>query len=163
MGNNICQCKIICQNLKEADLSSKQTSLNNLYYFKDNQEINNKKINNNHFLTENNKRIEAIYIINCIRKIERAYLKHKNNLDKNKKIANTINIIPNQTKKEEKKTNMNLKILENDNITDNSIYYPFFIDKVHKSKTIYKKFSIPKINNGKSLEFLLKKNSIHSK
>ena len=163
MGNNICQCKIICQNLKEADLSSEQISFKNVYYSNDNQKNNNNKIQNSHFLTKKKKRIETIYIINCIKKIERAYLKHKENLNKNKKNANVNYRLPSKTEKEEKNKNIDLKNVENDNFTNNSIYYPFYIDKVHKTKTIYKKFSIPKINNGKSLEFLLKKNSIHSK
>ena len=46
-----------------------------------------------------------------------------------------------------------------DNLDKYSINHPFYIDKINKSKTIYQKINIPKINNGKSLESLNINNS----
>ena len=61
MGNNICQCKIICQNLKEADLSSNKSS-------KKSKSKKNKINNNNNDLLKKNKEIEKIYKNNCVKK-----------------------------------------------------------------------------------------------
>ena len=46
-----------------------------------------------------------------------------------------------------------------DNFDKYSINHPFYIDKINKSKTIYEKFNIPKINNWKRLKILNKSSS----
>ena len=149
MGNNICQCKIICQNVKETDLSSSR-NLTHIKYIKNlNKE--------NPDLIKSNEEIQRIYLNNCVKKIARVYLIYKDN--KNKKIKNVNknnkNDLSNILNKEETNINSDLQLNSIDSFFDYSMTHLFNIDKVHSSKTSYKKFYIPKINNGKSLEMLL--------
>ena len=151
MGNNICQCKIICQNVKEADLSSNKSSKK--YYSK------RKKINkNNNNLIKKNKEIEKIYKNNCVKKIAKAYIAYKKR--KRNNIENASNGISYKNKDKEKEDfNNNMKNGSNNNFIEYSMNHPFYVDKVHCAKTNYEKIGIPKINNGMSLEILLNQNS----
>ena len=160
MGNNICQCKTICQDQKERDLSFANTSAHFLI-----KENNLDTINSNKII---GKKIRKIYINNCARKIARAYLSFKKIKSKrlkkeknNKELLYMMNYTKNNNKKEKQKENINdeLSNEKNESFNDYSLNHPFFIDKVHSSKTSYEKFNIPKINNGKSLEVLNKKAS----
>ena len=151
MGNNICQCKIICQNLKEADLSSNKSA----------KKYNSKKINinkNNNDLLKRNKEIENIYKNNCVKKIVKAYLAYKKRKKDN--FEKYSNGMPYNKRKEELKLNNN-NIIQNgaNNNIEYSMNHPFYIDKVHCTKTNYEKIDIPKINKGMSLEKLLNKDS----
>ena len=151
MGNNICQCKIICQNLKEADLSSNKSS-------KKSRSKKNKINNNtNNDLLKKNKEIEKIYKNNCVKKIAKAYLAYKKR--KNNNIENSSNGMPYNQKKEELNNYNNIQNGANNNFIEYSMNHPFYVDKVHCTKTNYEKIDIPKINNGKSLEILLNKDS----
>ena len=156
MGNNICQCKTICQDQKERDLSFANTSANFLV-----KENNVDTINSNKII---NKKIRKIYINNCARKIARAYLSFKKRKIKRLKNGNNnkeLSYITNNAKNNNKKENIKEEMSNGKNqfFNDYSLNNPFFIDKVHSSKTSYEKFNIPKINNGKSLEVLNKKSS----
>jgi len=162
MGNNICQCKTICQDQKEKDLSFANTSAHFLI-----KENNLDTINSNKII---DKKIRKIYINNCARKIAKAYLSFKKRKIKrlkkeknNKELLYIMNNKKNNNKKEKeiKSENINDKLSneKNESFNDYSLNNPFFIDKVHSSKTSYEKFNIPKINNGKSLEVLNKKAS----
>ena len=162
MGNNICQCKTICQDQKEKDLSFANTSAHFLI-----KENNLDTINSNKII---DKKIRKIYINNCARKIAKAYLSFKKRIIKrlkkeknNKELLYIMNNKKNNNKKEKeiKSENINDKLSneKNESFNDYSLNNPFFIDKVHSSKTSYEKFNIPKINNGKSLEVLNKKAS----
>ena len=151
MGNNICQCKIICQNIKDTDLSSSK-NLAHLKKLKDPEKD---------FcdLFENNDDIKRIYINNCVKKIARVYLIYKKRKNKNKKNGNkNINIYNNELSNiiiaEDHNNNNDLQIDSFDNIMDYSMTHLYNKNKVN-TKTNYKKFDIPKINNGKSLEMLL--------
>ena len=158
MGNNICQCKTICQDQKERDLSFANTSAHFLI-----KENNLDTINSNKII---GKKIRKIYINNCARKIARAYLSFKKRKIKrlkkeknNKELLYIMNNTKNNNKKENENENDVLSNRKNENFNDYSLNNPFFIDKVHSTKTSYEKFNIPKINNGKSLEVLNKKSS----
>ena len=164
MGNNICQCKTICQDQKERDLSFANKSAHFLI-----KENNLDTISSNKIIS---KKIRKIYINNCARKIAKAYLSFKNRKIKrlkkekdNKEISYMINYLKYNNKKEKEKRKEkeniddDLNDKKNEIFNDYSLNNPFFIDKVHSSKTSYEKFNIPKINNGKSLEVLNKKAS----
>ena len=108
--------------------------------------------------TKCNNKIQNIYLINCVKKIERVYLIYKNRKKRNKNNENkTKNISNNESTNiitVEENNNNDFKVDLFDNIMDYSITHLFSINKVN-TKTNYQKFDIPKINNGKSLEMLL--------
>lgn len=158
MGNNICQCKIIYQNLKETDLSSVK-SKKNLYSFQSKKSLKNN--NKNVDLIKINEKIKIIYINNCAKKIAKAFLQYKNNKNnkiKNQKIKNIDNVNSYIINNKEEIKKKDLENGVNDNSFSFSIKHPFFVDKVHRSRTKYEKIDIPKINNGMSLEILLNNN-----
>ena len=179
MGNNICQCKIIYQNFKEADLSLNKSSKNlSSSKVKKKKKTSKKGINSNNcdlsFFKQKssikyNEKLERIYINNCVKKIIRAYLNYKKNkIRKNEVMNNGVNNNINENSNNINlygKTNNNNSYNNIDNSRDENcidMNHPFFIDKVHHSKTNYKKIDIPKINNGISLDILLNKNSTNS-
>ena len=154
MGNNICQCKAFCQNQKETNLSS--TNLSKNYFDLLEKQKDKNMTNKNSDLLESYKKINIIYINNYLKKITKAYLQYKKNKNKIEKIKiKNINkkFSYSNNKKEDQKNNY-LELEEIDNFIEYSMNNPFYIDKVHSSKTSYEKFDIPKINNGKSLEAL---------
>lgn len=153
MGNSFCQCKLICQTKREENLSSINSSrMNNNF-----KKSRNKLINTiSSFRTSEN--INSIYRKNCAKKIIKNYLNYKMNKKKHKnnEIENNEYIINNDDNEEEEiNERTSKKVIEPyDNLDQYSINHPFYIDKFHKSKTIYENINIPKINNGKSLEIL---------
>ena len=70
-----------------------------------------------------------------------------------------MNLDDEDEEEDDNKNNSKKEIEPYDNLDQLSINHPFYIDKIHKSKTIYEKFNIPKINNGKSLESLNRNSS----
>ena len=157
MGNNICQCKSICISKREEDLSTSNLSTTFNYNMKRSR---NKLINTlSSFRTNDN--LISIYRKNCAEKIIKAYLKYKKNKNKtfNDEIyQNELNLDEDE-EEDDNKNNSKKEIEPYDNLDQLSINHPFYIDKIHKSKTIYEKFNIPKINNGKSLESLNRNSS----
>ena len=152
MGNNICQCKTICQTKREENLSSSNLSTTYNYNIRKSR---NKVINTfSSFRSKEN--INSIYRKNCAKKIIKTYLEFKKNKMKNKDEDIKNNELIYDEDKEEKDNTSNSKkeIEAYENLDQYSINHPFYVDKIHKSKTVYKKFNIPKINNGKSLETL---------
>ena len=159
MGYSFCQCNSLCLLKKEENLSS--SNLSKKYNY-NSRNINNKITNNTLSSFQSSETIQSIYRKNCVKKIIKTYLKYKKNKKKN--LSRNIAIIETNNDINGKGSNKNTIISRNDSkpysYTDQySIYYPFYIDKIHKSKTIYEKFNIPKINNGKSLEILNRNNS----
>ena len=154
MGNSFCQCKTICQTKKEENLSSSNlsTTYNNNYNIKRSR---NKFVNSfSSFSSSEN--INSIYRKNCVNKIINMYLKYKKNKIKDKKEEIQNNKFNINVKRENNKNKSKEEIEPYDNLDQYSIKHPFFIDKIHRAKTVYGKFYIPKINNGKSLEILNK-------
>ena len=156
MGSSFCQCKSICHTKREEHLLS--TNLSNTFNYNYN---NNTRKSRNKFInslssfssTEN---LNSIYRKNCAQKIIKTYLNYKRN--KNDKINE--NVQKNTYNNEEEINNNSKNSIEPyDNLDKYSINHPFYIDKINKSKTIYQKINIPKINNGKSLESLNINNS----
>ena len=151
MGNNICQCKTICQTKVEENLSSSNLSTTYNYY---KNKSRNKVINSISSISSK-ENLNSIYRKNCAQKIIKTYLQFKEN--KMKKINNDIKnkeLIYVEEEEKDNKSNNKKEIEAYDNLDQYSINHPFYIDKIHKSKTVYGKFYIPKINNGKSLETL---------
>ena len=144
MGNNFCQCKIICQNIREEDLSSK-VNTKRILESSDKNKVKNKS---NSEIIKLNEEINKIYIINCVKKIEKNYLKYKQNHG---------NLFENNLNK--KKVNNESENVNTDKFMDYYMTHLYNIDKIQRTKTKYEKFDIPKINNGESLEYLLINNS----
>ena len=175
MGNNICQCKIIYQNFKEADLSSNKSSKKiSLIEEKEIQMNKKNDINNNNkfdlslikqkSLKMSSEKLEKIYMNNYVNKIIKSYLNYKRKKIKKKEDLN--NGISRNIKENNDNNNQNVNNNNSFNNKDNGengnyvdMNHPFFIDKVHHSKTNYEKIDIPKINNGMSLEILINKNA----
>lgn len=151
MGNNICQCKTICQTKVEENLSS--SNLSTTYNYNKNKSRN--KVINSFSSISSKENLNSIYRKNCAQKIIKTYLQFKEN--KMKKINNDIKnkeLIYVEEEEKDNKSNNKKEIEAYDNLDQYSINHPFYIDKFHKSKTIYENINIPKINNGKSLEIL---------
>ena len=92
MGNNLCQCEVICERNKEKDFSSSRdlSRIKSVKSMKnDNYKIDSTKCNN---------KIQNIYLINSVKKIERVYLIYKNRKKEIKimKIKQRIFLIMNQ-------------------------------------------------------------------
>ena len=153
MGSSFCQCKTICQKKREENLSS--SNLSTTYNY--NMKRTRNKLVNTLFCNRSSETLNSIYKKNCAEKIIRTYLKFKQK--KLKKVNNENKNNDKMDKKEENKSNSKDAIDAYDNLEKYSINHPFYIDKIHKSKTIYKKFNIPKINNLPSLEILNKSSS----
>ena len=156
MGYNLCKCENLCINKKEENLSSINLSTKYKYNIKS----RNKLINtlSSFSSTEN---INSIYKKNCAQKIMKTYLKYKNNKMKylynefkNNEFTDNTNEEEEKVEEENNKNNSKKSIETHDNFDQFSINHPFYIDKIKKSKTIYRNINIPKINNGKSLENL---------
>ena len=161
MGNSICHCKTICLTKKEEDLSTSNLSTTFNYNIKRSR---NKLINTSSTFTSN-ENLNSIYRKNCAEKIIKAYFEFKKNKIKKdnneyKNIELTLNEDEDENT-ENNKNNLKKEIEAYDNLDQLSINHPFYIDKIHKSKTLYEKFNIPKINNGKSLETLNRNSSGH--
>ena len=144
MGNNFCQFKIICQNIREEDLSSK-VNTKRILESSDKNKVKNKS---NSEIIKLNEEIYKIYIINCVKKIEKNYLKYKQNHG---------NLFENNLNK--KKVNNESENVNTDKFMDYYMTHLYNIDKIQRTKTKYEKFDIPKINNGESLEYLIINNS----
>ena len=161
MGNSFCQCNSLFFEKKEENLSS--SNLSKTYNYNNKNSRN--KININSLSTiRTSETIRSIYRKNCAEKIIKTYLKYKKN--KNENLNNNIGYINTKHNINKKEDNKYKIFSRNDkepinNTEQYSIDNPFYIDKVHKSKTIYEKFYIPKINNGKSLEMLNRNSSEH--
>ena len=153
MGSTFCQCKTICQKKREENLSSSNLSTTYNYNIKRTRN----KLVNTLFSNRSNETLNSIYKKNCVQKIIRTYLKFKENkMRNNNNRTKYINKTDNQ---EENKSTSKDAIEPLDNLDKYSINHPFYIDKINKSKTIYEKFNIPKINNWKRLKILNKSSS----
>ena len=155
MGNSFCQCKSLCLWKKEENLTSPNLSKAFNYNLKKSR---NKVFINPYSTFRSSETIQSIYRKNCAKKIIKNYLKYKKSKMKNFN-DDLLYIDINNNKKEDDISTSRNDIEQYNNIDQYSINHPFYVDKIHKSKTIYEKVNIPKINNGKSLEMLNRNSS----